>query len=181
MGKARHSQRLVAFILGGFVGLLLASVAPSDPGADKAKPAADQREPALFGVVTEFSIQPTEIKHADKLQITLKMTNVTREPVKFRYSCCIESHVRLFDSKGEHVHWKQGAPIPECPYQEIEIKPGTTVERKEAFPFGRYYSVPAGTYAMAFEYDLRLMKAPEAGKDPWVSWSKSRLKVKVKE
>jgi hypothetical protein len=101
--------------------------------------------------------------------------------VKFRYIAWIESHVRLLDSEGQAVPLKQGAPILECPYLEVEIQAGKTVERTAQFDFGTYYSVPAGTYTISFEYDLRLMKAPAPGKNPWVPWGTSRHKIVVRE
>ncbi len=181
MKELEHYPRSTMLVLFAFLVFSAFSSARTDAGDDKAKAPADQRDAALFGVVTEFAVQPIKIKHADKLQITLKMTNVTREPVKFRYISCIESHVKLFNAEGKGVSLKQGAPILECPYLEVEIQAGATAERTAQFGFGTYYSVPDGTYTISFDYDLRLMKAPALGKDPWVSWGKSRHKIIVKE
>jgi hypothetical protein len=164
----------------GICGVFLASLASSSTGTEQAKP-ADKRESALYGVVTEFAIKPAEIKHADKLEITLKMTNVTRAPVKFRYSACIDQHVKLLDSAGKLVYRKLGAPVYECPYLEVEIGPGATVTRTATLAFAEFYSVTPGTYALAFEYDKRLMESPASLKEPWAPWSKARLKFVVKQ
>lgn len=170
----RQLLRLLAFF-----GSLLAAADEGKAGQIAKRP-VDKANIVLNGVVAEFAVSPVAFTHATKLQVAIKLTNGTEKPVKFRYSCCIEEHIELYDSNGKYVFWKQGAPIPECPYQEIEIKAGATVERKESFHFGTFYSVEPGDYTMAFKYDLRLIKGREAGKDPWVSWSKARLKVAVK-
>jgi hypothetical protein len=155
--------------------------APGHGGKDQIKPPADKRESALFGVVTVFAVTPAKIRHSDEVQITLKMTNMTPKPVQFRYSACIEQHVELFDSDGNKVYWKNGAPIPECPYLEVEIQPAATIERTASFAFGRYYAVADGIYEIGFKYDQRLMSAAEPKKDPWLSWGRARLKLEVKE
>ncbi len=159
----------------------LASAVSSDPPKEQDKARVGQRGPVLYGVSMEFAVRPVEIAHSDRVRITLRLTNVTARPVKFRYSCCIEQHVKLYDAAGEYVHWKDGAPILECPYKQIEIQPGATVEQTEELDFGQYYSVAAGTYEMALEYDRRLMQAVAAGQGAFVQWGQGRVKVRVKE
>jgi hypothetical protein len=193
-GKCLDSLTFGGLVLGGLLvkwtlfflfqlgtcGLFVSSFASAGSGKEKAK-LADEAAPKLYGVTTEFAVKPTEINHADKLEITLKMTNVTRDSVKFRYSACIDQHVSLVDAAGKHVYRKCGAPIHECPYLEIDIPPGATVTRTASLAFGEFYSVPAGTYELKFEYDRRLMEPPGNLKDPWVPWSKARLKIVVKQ
>lgn len=164
------------------LGILVASSAPPtlSDACQNAKSPPDKPNIAVHGVVAEFAVHSLEFTHADDVKIALKLTNITEKPVRFRYSCCIELHIDLRGADGKLVYWKTGAPIPECPYQEVEIKPGATVERKAVLPFGRFYSVKAGSYTMGFRYDLRLMSPVDAGKESWVPWSKSRIKVTVK-
>src|SRR5271166_2863229 len=65
----------------------------------------------LFGIVTTFGITPTVVTHSDSVLITLTMTNIEKEPVRFRYLSCIEHHVELYDASGELVFWKSGAML----------------------------------------------------------------------
>src|SRR5262245_27134953 len=59
-----------------------------------------------FGVQTTFRLQPASISHEDKVRVTLIMTNKTARDLTFRYSGCIENHIKLFDAKGNYVFRK---------------------------------------------------------------------------
>jgi translation initiation factor IF-1 len=137
-------------------------------------------QPNLAGIQTTITIEPMTISQGDKIRVTLSMSNKTSDDVRFRYSACIEDHIDLLDSKGEVICRRDGAPITECPYLEVQINAGKTVERTEELDFGKYYLVPPGEYALRFKYDMRLIKA-EKDPRPWVPWTNSKLKLIVKE
>jgi len=161
--------------------LLLAGCAPDPESQSYTEQSQKDEVGPLYGVITEFTISPTEIKHADVITVTLKMTNKTAEPIKFRYSGCIEQHVDLFDSQGLVVFLKNGAPVLECPYFEVEIKPGETIEQPAPFHFGTYYSAKPGTYRIGFRYDRRFMERSFKGDYPWIPWGNVRLKLTVND
>ena len=137
-------------------------------------------EPIISGVVTRFKVMPSEISSTDVITVDLRMTNVTSNRVKFRYSGCIQNHIDLFSSHGKLVVWKQGAPLLECPYIEVTIEPRATVERTARFKFGDHYSVPPAEYEMRFKYDLRLIK-PDSLQKQWVPWTNTQFKLIIKK
>ncbi len=134
----------------------------------------------MYGLVTKFEVAPVRIKNRDNFTISMEMKNVSSGLVRFRYSTCIEEHLELRDAHGNVVAWKDGAPLPECPRFELDIKAGETLNRKAQFKFGKFYAVAPGTYSLHFKYDKRLMEKPPL-KDPWVPWSKNPIKIAVLE
>jgi hypothetical protein len=134
----------------------------------------------VFGILTKFSVSPAEIALSDRVHIHLHLTNVTADPVEFRYIACIEDHIELLDTNDRVVWQREGAPIHSCPYEEVRIAAGETVEREEGFQFDDYYSVPAGEYQLRFKYDARLMQGAPV-RDPWIPWSKKSLPLVVRD
>jgi hypothetical protein len=163
-----------------FATLLIIAVATRGLAEEK-KAAADQQAQSLFGVTTEFRVEPAEIVHADEVRITLKLTNTTTETIRFRYSSCFMQHVSLYDAKGKRVHFRMGVPTPECPYEEVVIHPGKVIEQTKSFEFRQFWSVPADKYELAFDFDRRLMEDVPEGQEPFVPWGAKRFGIVIKD
>jgi len=131
----------ISLSIGGF-GLCLVFALGDDMGVKDGKP-----ELMVCGVETTFDVKLQSLSPKDKVCIELTMTNKTQGSIRFKYSSCIEMHVQLFDSRDKLVPWKQGAPVLECPYTEVEIGAGKTVHRSEEFVFGVLPTPPLPTLA----------------------------------
>jgi hypothetical protein len=153
--------------------LVTRNAMPAAGGFDEPKPPM-----ALDGVVASFKIDPPEIGPDLKLKLLMKLTNTGQKETKFKYIACMEQHIEILDEHSEVIRMKDGAPILECPYEEVAIAAAATVERTEYFDLSPYYSLSPGKYRMRFKYDTRLLGNP-IRPDPWVLWSNDLIDFTV--
>lgn len=135
---------------------------------------------SLFGVEATFEIAPPTISLRDRVRVELMLTNPTSSDITLKYMSCFESHFQLFTEQGKLIAWKDGAPIPECGYTEVQIKAKGAVQKTEEFAFGDYYAVPAGRYVAGLIFDKRLMESVPPGSAPWTAWTGTKRVLRIK-